>query len=376
MSQPLANSRRSFLKKSTLATFSAIIGADIVYANNFPDGLLPVILKDQEDPYKIIGKNPGLTIFNDRPWNVETPPHLLNDPITPADRLFIRNNGTPPKNINIDNWTLTITGESAKGQKVFTIAELKSKFQIYEYQLTIECGGNGRSEFSPPAKGNQWTTGAVGCPKWRGVRLRNVLQSVGIKDDAIYIGYYGKDTHLSGDANKNSISRGVPIKKAMEDESLIAFAMNREDIPFMNGHPLRLVFGGWPASTSGKWLEKIVIRNKIHDGEKMGGQSYRVPCKPVSPASNVPDDEMCIIESMPVKSLITNPKTGATLSQNSRLVVNGHAWAGDLEVLKMEVSIDFGANWIDCQLDKPVNRLAWQHWNTELRFQKKGYYEV
>ena len=127
----------------------------------------------------------------------------------------------------------------------------------------------------------------MGCPKWTGVRLKDVLEDVGVKSDAVYIGDYGKDTHLSGDPDKKPISRGVPMSKAMEDESLIAWAINGEDLPLMNGYPLRLVFGGWPAPTSGKWLEKIVIRNKVHDGPKMTGSSYRVPCKPVAPGAKV-----------------------------------------------------------------------------------------
>src|SRR5690606_39142604 len=111
---------------------------------------------------------------------------------------------------------------------------------------------------NPPAKGNQWNVGAVGCAAWTGVRLRDVLEDVGVESNAVYIGYYGKDTHLSGDPGKDTISRGVPIEKALQDESLIAWAINGQDIPLLNGYPLRLVFGGWPASTSGKWLHRIV----------------------------------------------------------------------------------------------------------------------
>ena len=139
----------------------------------------------------------------------------------------------------------------------------------------------GAPEFNPPAKGNQWTIGAVACAKWTGVRLRDLLKDVGIKEDAVYIGYYGADKHLSKDPDKVVISRGVPMKKAMEHEALIAWAMNDEDIPIMNGYPLRLVIGGWPGSTCGKWLNRIVIRNQVHDGPKMGGSSYRLPCETV-----------------------------------------------------------------------------------------------
>ncbi len=368
--------RRGFIGKSALAAMGAVLGADIVFGANMPSGLIPALLADSNDPFTIIGKHNGLVVLNDKPWNVETPPHLLDDAITPADKLFVRNNGIPPEKVNTATWTLTIEGESVTKKKTFTLQELKANFKHYTYQLLLECGGNGRSEYNPPAKGNQWTTGAVGCPEWTGVRLKDVLNSVGVKPDAVYIGYYGKDTHLSGDPNKVVISRGVPIAKAMEDEALIAWAMNGAAIPAMNGHPLRLVFGGWPASTSGKWLSKIVVRNKVHDGPKMGGQSYRVPCKPVAPGTKVADEDMCIIESMPVKSLITYPKTGAMIKEGRALKVRGHAWAGDLEVAAMDVSIDFGATWQRCHLKPPKNRLAWQQWSATINFPQKGYYEV
>ena len=369
-------SRRGFLKKSGLALMGAVLGGNIVFGQNMPSGMIPALLLDPDDDFKIPGKHPGLIVLNDRPWNVETPPHLLNDNITPADKFFVRNNGIPPENIDVNSWTLTIEGESIEKPMTFSIAELKAKFTEYTYQLTLECGGNGRKEFNPPAKGNQWSTGAVACAAFTGVRLKDVLEHCGIKKDAVYIGYYGKDTHLSKAPNKVVISRGVPMSKALEDESLIAWAMNGEDFPVMNGHPLRLVLGGWPASTSGKWLNKIVVRNKVHDGPKMGGKSYRVPCKPVAPGTDVPDNEMCIIESMPVKSLITYPKSGAMINEGQSLKVNGHAWAGDLEVKSMDVSIDFGATWTNCRLNPPKNRLAWQQWSATLNFPEKGYYEV
>jgi len=367
-------SRRTFVKQSLVGLFGAALGAPLVYGNLLPEGVVPLGLWEGDFP--IEGKHPDLTILNDRPWNVEVPAHLLDDIVTPADKLFVRNNGIPPEDIDPKTWTLTIEGESARTSKTYTLAELKAKFTHHSYQLVLECGGNGRSEFNPPAKGNQWTTGAVGCCKWTGVRLKDVLEDAGIKEDAVYIGYYGKDTHVSGDPEKVVISRGVPIKKALEPESLIAWAMNDEDIPLMNGYPLRLVFGGWPASTSGKWLSRIVIRNEEHDGPKMGGQSYRVPCKPVAPGSKVADEDMCIIESMPVKSLITYPKTGSSLPLGRSLTVRGHTWAGDLAVSEVWTSIDFGSSWQKARLGPPPNRLAWQQWETRISLPKKGYYEV
>ncbi len=362
---PNSTSRRAFVLKSlgagvvTLAQPWSWASAKGIWQNGLP-----------------AGKHPGLTILNDRPWNVETPAHLLAEAVTSADRLFIRNNGIPPQNPDASQWTLEIAGESARNPQVFTLQELKEQFEHTTYQLTLECGGNGRAEFNPPAKGNQWTTGAVGAPRWTGVRLKDVLHRVGIAEDAEYVGYYGADTHLSGDTSKTVISRGVPLSKALEQESLIAWAINGADLPLMNGYPLRLVFGGWPASTSGKWLKKIVIRDRVHDGPKMGGQSYRVPCESVAPGTVVPDDRMCIIESMPVKSLITYPKTGAMINQSKTLEFAGQAWAGDQEVKAMHYSIDYGSNWQPLNLQKPLNRLAWQQWQGKVKFPVKGYYEL
>lgn len=367
--------RRKFIKKTALATFSSLLGAEIVYGSKMLEGYVPLPLANN-DPFQLFNKSKEMSVLNDKPWNIESKAHLLNDAITPASKMFIRNNGIIPENIDVSGWTLTIEGESVMNKRVFSLIDLKTKFKAYTYQLTLECGGNGRAEFDPPAKGNQWTVGAVACPEWTGVRLRDLLEEVGIKDDAVYIGYYGADVHLSGDPKKPPISRGVPISKATMDETLVAFAMNGEDIPIAHGYPLRLVCGGWPASTSGKWLTKLVVRNQVHDGPKMGGQSYRVPCETVAPGTKVSDDKMCIIESMPVKSLITYPKTGAMIDLGNKLKINGQAWAGELEVADMEYSIDFGATWKPAKLNKPANRLAWQQWNAEVEFPKSGYYEV
>jgi DMSO/TMAO reductase YedYZ molybdopterin-dependent catalytic subunit len=371
-SDPLT--RRGFL--SGLSAMSAVLGAEVVFGRFMPAGLIPAALAEEVSEFAIEGKHPGLIVLNDRPVNAETPAHLLDDSITPADRLFVRNNGIPPVDIDLDNWTLVIDGESVAKPVTFTLGELKERFKHYSYQLTLECGGNGRSEFNPPARGNQWSTGAVGCPRWTGVRLADVLRAAGIKDDAVYIGYYGTDTHISGNPDKVPISRGVPMVKAMEDETLIAWHMNGESLPLMHGYPLRLVVGGWPASTSGKWLRRISVRNREHDGPKMGGFSYRVPCKPVVPGAEVTEQEMCIIESMPVKSLITYPRSGVVLTLGKPLQLRGHAWAGDLGITAVDVSIDFGQTWQPAKLKKPANRLAWQDFGAGLKFPQPGYYEV
>ena len=137
-----------------------------------------------------------------------------------------------------------------------------------------------------------------------------------------------------------------------------------------------MLCAGWPASVSGKWLNRLLVRDRVHDGEKMLGQSYRVPCKPVAPGTAVADEDMCIIESMPVKSLITFPQSGATTKLGAPFPVRGHAWAGDRRVRQVSTSIDFGASWQKARLERPANRLAWQHFTTEVEFPGVGYYEI
>ena len=372
-------SRRGFLRGAGLAGMGAALGLPVVFADRMPAGLIPVALADSSASFDqaAYGKK-GLSVLNDRPINAETPPHLLNDSVTPAARMFVRNNGVPPAAENIDpaSWVLSLDGESVASPRKLMIADLKREFTHYTYHLQIECGGNGRASYDPPAKGNQWTTGAVSCANWTGVRVRDVLATLGVKSNAVYTAYYGADKHLSGDASKQAISRGVPIAKAMEDESLIAWALNGEDISLLNGYPLRVITAGWPGSTCGKWLTRLSVRNKVHDGTKMTGSAYRVPRNPVAPGTKVPKEDMVIIESMPVKSLVTRPQTGLDHRQGAELEVGGHAWAGDRAVSKVHVSIDFGSTWQQAQLAAPTNRLSWQDWKTRLSFPKTGYYEI
>ncbi len=367
--------RRKFVQKATLASMTTLLGADIVFGASMPKNYLPLGLQEP-DPFKMFDKDKEMLVLNDKPWNMEALAHQLDDKITPNKYIFVRNNGLIPEDIDVANWSLTIDGESVKQEKTYSLAELKSNFKKHTYQLVLECGGNGRKEFNPPAKGNQWDVGAVYCAEWTGVRLRDILEDVGIKDDAVYVGYHAADAHLSRNPEKEPISRGAPMAKALQDETLLAFQMNGKDIPLVHGYPLRLIAGGWPASVSGKWLQRISVRDQVHDGPKMTGDAYRTPCNPVAPGVEVADEDMCIIESMPVKSLITYPKTGAMISDGKKLDIRGHAWAGELEVAKMEYSIDFGATWQKCPLEKPANRLAWQHFSAKVDFPKKGYYEV
>lgn len=367
--------RRGFLKGAGLTTMAAALGGYIPFHRYMPAGLIPAAFAESSKDFKLEGKD-GLTVLNDKPLNAETPAHLLDDDITPSARHFIRNNGVPPENASAADWTVTIDGE-VDNPLTLSIADLKSEFEVVELALQLECGGNGRAGFNPPAQGNQWTVGAIGNSKWTGVRLKDVLDKAGVKSSAVYTGHLGADSHLSGDPNKAPLSRGVPIAKASDPQNLIAFAQNGEDIHPMNGAPLRLVVPGWPGSCSQKWLTGVRLSDKKWDGTKMPAPSYSVPAYPVQPGADVPNADFVTIESMPVKSLITSPQSGETLNVGQQtLALRGHAWAGDRTVTKVELSNDFGSTWTQVKLEPLLNPYSWVTWQGEVTFPTHGYYEI
>lgn len=227
-----------------------------------------------------------------------------------------------------------------------------------------------------PTPGNQWTLGAVGCARYRGVRLADVLNASGLKNSARYVAYYGEDPHLSRDPKRDAISRGIPIQKAIDRHTLLAWEMNGQPLPAEHGFPLRLLCPGWPGSTCGKWLRRLWIRDRIHDGAQMTGSSYRMPKHPVAPGETVPEADMEIITTMPVKSMITHPETRANASIRTPLEIRGKAWSGTGRVQQVDVSFNFGAHWHPTTLSPATNRYAWQSWKTRLQLPSKGYYEI
>lgn len=356
--------RRVFLGASAVGIAGGILGISVPLQLTATRALAQAGVLDGKD---------GLDLLNDRPLNAETPAHLLDDAITPINRHFIRNNGLVPDDTSAEGWALSIEGLVDNPMEM-TIAELRENFEVVTMALMLECGGNGRAFFNPPASGNQWTYGAVACSEWTGVRLRDVLEAAGVKDGVIYTGHHGADLHLSGDPALSPLSRGIPIEKAMTDNVLIAFEMNGESLHPMNGAPLRLVVPGWPGSCSQKWLTRIEALDHVHDGTKMEAPSYQVPAYPVAPGTEVPLEDFEIINAMPVKSLITHPADGADVGTGFE--VRGHAWVGDRTIQRMEVSTDYGESWQEAELDDPVNDGAWQNWRTNVSVPQAGYYEV
>ena len=378
----LAWGRRGSLKGAALASMGAAVGASIPFAGHMPAGTLPELLARpaaaQSGPqvFRMEGKN-ELILLGDRPLVAETPEHQLDEPVTSFRNHFIRNNGQIPEPVaDADGWEFTVDGEVNTPLKL-KVGELRSRFPVVTMKLQMECGGNGRSFFAPETRGNQWGNGAISNAEWTGVRLRDVLNAAGLKPGAIYTGHFGADPHLSGATDRQAINRGMRIAKAMDEDTILAFRMNGAPIPHIHGAPLRLVTPGWPASFSQKWLTRIWVRDRIHDGAGMGGTSYRVPVGPIVPGSNNNGATFRELESMPVRSILSSHAHGARLPAGTRsLDLRGAAWAGDLTARAVHVSLDFGASWTEMQVAPPANRHAWQRWQGRVALPSDGYFEV
>jgi DMSO/TMAO reductase YedYZ molybdopterin-dependent catalytic subunit len=370
--------RRGALRGAALAAMGTALGAAIPFARHAPAGFVPAALAQGSGGPQFLemeGKA-RLVVLGERPLVAETPEHLLDDEVTPAERFFIRNNGQIPEAHAGDPraWRITVEGE-VNTRLELSLGDLESRFEVVTRRLQMECGGNGRAAFSPQTAGNQWGNGAISNAAWTGVRLRDVLRAAGLKETGRYTGHHGVDSHLS--AQGPAISRGMRIAKAMDEDTLICFRMNGAPIPHIHGAPARMIVPGWPGSLSQKWFNRIEILAEPHRGRGMGGTSYRMPVRPIVPGSRNDGRDFADMESMPVRSVLTSHAHGTRLPAGTRaLDLRGAAWAGDLTVAAVHVSVDFGATWQPAQVAAPANRHAWQRWTGRVALPSDGYFEV
>jgi DMSO/TMAO reductase YedYZ molybdopterin-dependent catalytic subunit len=372
-------SRRRFFNRvgrggAALALLGFGAGTEVALKGLFGRGMIPAAWAAEAERSAGIEGKPGMIVHNHRPVNGEFPPHLLDDDVTPTKRHFVRNNGLVPERAtrqDAQGWSLTIDGEVHNSLKL-SLDDLM-QMPSTTLQACIECGGNGRANFNPPVRGNPWDRGAIGCSEWTGVRLRDLFERAGLKDTAVYTAHYGADPQLG---TAPPFSRGIPVDKAMEEHTLVAYRMNGEPLHALNGFPVRVVVPGWIGSASEKWLERIWVRDQVHDSKKMSGYSYRIPKYPVVPGSRPPEEDMKILTAWQIKSLITAPAADSSFGAGKSIAVRGHAWAGENKVGKVMISTDYGINWKDAHLTEPANKYAWYHFESDVKFDGKGYYEV
>jgi DMSO/TMAO reductase YedYZ molybdopterin-dependent catalytic subunit len=317
---------------------------------------------------------PDLFYHDTGELNAETPAHLLDDDITPVNRLFVRNTGTVAGGLpDIAQWTLRIDG-CVRNARDWTLEELRRRFAPVTRIAVLECAGNGRAYFKDVDNVPPWRNGAVGCLAWTGARLADLLADCGLSPEAVYTGHYSPDT--KGDGTGPALSRGLPIAKATSPETLVAYAMNGAALPLLHGGPLRIVAPGYPGSAWQKWLTRIAVRDREHDGARMTGLEYRLPRRPLRPGDPIDPGEFDVITDMPVRSIVTVPREGFTAFSDRPLAVRGHAWSGHVPVASVEVSFDGGRAWQEAKLAPAPDPFAWRRFEATLQKPVVGAVEI
>ena len=302
--------------------------------------------------------------MSEAPLNAETPVANLQSWITSNEVFFKRNQEmimTSP--VALESWRLSIGGLVSTSIRL-SFSEILSMPKI-EVANTMECSGNGRSLLQEKASGNPWTIGGVGNAIWGGCRLAEVLKRVDIGSEARHVGFEGLDNpHSSGTVK---FIRSIPLQKAM-DSTILAYEMNGEPLPLEHGYPLRALALGWTGASCVKWLCKISLLEKPATGFFMDNV-YRVYQKGEEPASGK------VVTAIPIKSIITYPDAGAVLSRGI-VPIRGAAFAGEADVVRVEVSMDDGMTWQAADFFGPHERYAWRRWEYAWQASLPGQYKI
>jgi DMSO/TMAO reductase YedYZ molybdopterin-dependent catalytic subunit len=305
-----------------------------------------------------------------RPQDLETAVRDLASWITPNARFFVRSHFGPPSVESLKEWRLQVDGDVGR-PLTLTLSDLK-RFQEVTVPAVVQCSGNGRAFFRPRVPGAQWEKGAVGNAKWTGVRLADVLQRAGLGAKAKHVQLLGADRPLL--PTVPLFLRSIPIEKAMHRATLLAYEMNGEPLPLLHGAPLRLIVPGWAGDACVKWLTHLTVQE--HEAEGFYMQiAYRMPVTPVQPGATVRPSEMVPVTEMVVKSIITRPSEGAMLSGET-VQVEGVAFTGEGEIVRVEISTDEGEHWHDADLVGERAPYAWRLWRYVWKGPKPGRYTV
>jgi DMSO/TMAO reductase YedYZ molybdopterin-dependent catalytic subunit len=306
-----------------------------------------------------------------RPEDLEMPLSGFSDYITPIEHFFVRSHVYVPT-VSASEWRLKVEGE-VQVPLTLTLDDLK-KLPSVQLVSVLECAGNGRRFYEPAVPGLQWGNGAVGNGRWGGARLADVLRRAGIKESAREILFDGADIPLR---TMPDFQRSIPVKKALDSNTLLAYEMNGQGLPVKHGFPLRVVAPGWAGDCWVKWLTSVRVLDKEHDGFWMKS-AYRRPGKPIAPGTAVAPEQMQPVTSLAVKSVIAEPLDGGQIAAGKRMTIRGLAWSGDAgPVMGVDVSVDGGRTWTAALLrDGQRTRFGWREWDFSWTSSRPAHYSI
>lgn len=293
-----------------------------------------------------------------------------NGVITPLDRLFVRNNLTPP-NASItedpDAWEVSVEG--VKNPRTYTVAELKT-IGVEAVPMVLQCSGNGRAFFPEKPSGTQWTVGAAGCVVFTGIPVKALIEAAGgLADGVQYMTSTGGEEMPEGiDAKTIMVERSVPIE--VMENAILAWEINGEPIPVAHGGPLRTVIPGYTGVNSVKYIKKVAF-TQDQSPANIQQNSYRLSPVGESGSPNRPS-----VWEMPVKSWVNATSDGDQQWKAGRVQISGIAFGGMTAAKEVEVSVDGGKNWEKANFVGPdLGPFAWRQFvlSTEL---EPGEYEL
>lgn len=296
-----------------------------------------------------------MIIHSRRPEDYEMPIDGFLHAITPTESFYVRSHHYTAQ-VDLERYSLRVSGEVSAPYSI-NLRDLK-KLPRVELVGVMECAGNGRGFYNPRVPGLQWANGSVGNARWAGVRLADVLKTSNLKGTAKHVMFDGADVPIG---TMPKFQRSIPIKKAIDPDTMLAFEMNGKPLTAAHGSPLRVVVPGWGGDCWVKWLTGIQVLDHEFDGFFMK-TSYRHPGKGVPPGSAVDPAQMKPIESVRVKSVIATPKDNVTMGQGTTRIA-GAAWSGEVPLSKVEVSTDGGRSWTIARLTSSNGRWGWQTWD-------------
>ncbi len=315
------------------------------------------------------GKKPLLKLSY-RPPNYETPIEYFRTAITPTDAFFVRYHLSLIPEVDVRTWKLAVGGEGANGEAAFTLDDLK-RLPTAELVAVNLCSGNRRGLFQPHVPGVEWGYGAMGCARWKGARLKDLLDKVGLKKEAIEIVFDGADSGVT-DKTPDFI-KSIPTWKAIEETTLIAYEMNGAPLPHLHGFPARLILPGWTGTYWMKHVTSIKAVTKPEAGFWMKA-AYRIPLGRFPLVARFTSQETAVntpITEIVVNSLITNPVDGANVRMGP-ISVGGIAWDGGYGINTVEVSSDGGRTWTAATLGEDLGRFAFRTFSYTLSPKARG----
>lgn len=303
-----------------------------------------------------------MIVLRGRPPLLETPLGVFNESVfTPNDRFFVRWHWADiPLEVDTKTFRLTVTG--GKRPVAFSLDELLRMPRI-SYAAVNQCSGNSRGLFDPRVPGAQWAHGAMGNARWEGVALKTLLEVAGVPAQASAVRFGGLDKPLT---DVDAFEKSLAVDHAMDGEVMVAFAMNGEQLPLLNGFPLRLIVPGWYSTY---WVKALSHIDLIAgpDTNYWMAKAYQIPA---TPNADVPPGTATFpkaaISTMNVRSWITTHEPGARVPRGGALAVGGIAMGGAVGVARVEVSADGGASWREARLGPDEGRYSFRRFDIDL----------